>query len=142
MRATSGAYDGRRRVEGRSEEAASETHPQTAVAPEVVALINGVLLRAPVNNAPMPLALEIFLPFYGPAELRQSFERGGVLGKELGPCQLGPVQAGHVGFQTLLVGLQRILVGFTEHPPGLERLVEGLAGFPHLPLSLVRAPQA
>ena len=88
---------------GPSEVATSETHPQTAVAPEVVALMEGVLLRALVNNGPMALALEIFLRLDGPAQFRQSFESRGVLGQELVPCLLGPLQAGHVGFQSLVV---------------------------------------
>ena len=68
----------------------SETHPETAVGPEVVALTEGWLLPALANNVPMALALEIFLRLDGPAQLRQSFESRGVLGEELVPCLLSP----------------------------------------------------
>ena len=43
-----------------SEVATSETHPQSPVAPEIVALMERVLLPALVNNVPIALALEIF----------------------------------------------------------------------------------
>jgi hypothetical protein len=45
----------------------SETHPQTPVAPEIVSLMEGVLLPALVNNVPIALELEIFLCLDGPA---------------------------------------------------------------------------
>ena len=104
--------------------------------------MEGVLLRALVNNGPMALALEIFLRLDGPAQFRQSFESRRVLGQELVPCLLGPLQAGHVGSQSLAVRSQRELIWLADRLPRLSRLVEALGGFPHLPAGLAPAPRA
>ena len=58
------------RIEGPSENAASETHPQTAVASEVVALMEGVLLLTLANKVPAALTLDILLRFDGPVQVR------------------------------------------------------------------------
>ena len=112
----------------------------TAVGAEVVALTEGLLLRALVNNGPMALALEIFLRLDGPAQLRQSFESRGVLGQELVPCLLGPLQAGYVGFQSLVVRSQRD-ARMARRPPATPRaLGRSARRFPAPPAGLCACP--
>ena len=107
-----------------------------------MALTEGLLLPTLANNVPMALALEILLRLDGPAQLRQSFESRGVLGQELVPCLLGPAPGGPRRFP--VVGS----AGPKERSYGsptachASRLVEALAGFPHLAPGFAPGPPA